>query len=178
MEEFITAREEVRRSIAELEAQGVPCNRSPRLGVMVELPAAIEIAADLARESDFLSIGTNDLVMYMLAADRTNHRVSDLYRSIHPAVVRAVGRLMDNVRSTGVPVSVCGASAADPAMAVFYLGLGIRTLSVDPEGLPAIAGVVAEVDLTWARETTSRMRAAVSRHDLAAIAEEIRGRFS
>lgn len=178
LDEFTSVREEIQRSIDELRGEGVPHNGTPRLGVMVELPAAIELAPELAECVDYLSIGTNDLVMYTLAADRTNHRVADLYRSVHPAVLRAIGRLMDAVRPAGIPVSVCGATAADPAMTAFYLGVGIRSLSVDPDELTAVARVVAAISRDEAEAAAEEMRATADRGRLAAIAEELRRRVS
>ena len=174
VEEFSAFRDEVESCKAELEELGIPYNRAPRLGVMIEIPAAIDLAADLAAEVDYLSVGTNDLIMYMLAADRSNHRVADLYRSIHPAVLRAIGRLMDAVAPQATPVSVCGASAADPAMAVFYLGVGIRSLSVDPEALSSTAQLAGRISVAEAREVAERMLATPRRTELADIADDLR----
>ena len=177
MEEFLAARDEVFRCIDDLGAAGIEHNASPRLGVMIELPAAIEIAPELARHTDYLSIGTNDLIMYMLAADRTNHRVGDLYRSVHPAVLRAIARLMDSVADSDTQVSVCGASAADPAMATFYLGVGIRTLSVDPDGLSDAVEVVRSTSVERAQAVAREMLATADRDALASMTEEIRRQF-
>ena len=94
---------------------------------MVELPSAVEAIAELAREADFLSIGTNDLVMYLLAVDRTNERLGRLYLSHHPAVLRALKRIVDGVGERLPRLSACGDAAAYPAMSLFLTGLGIGT---------------------------------------------------
>lgn len=177
LEEFLAARDEVESCIAELAADGLPHNPSPRLGVMVEIPAAVEIAAELAAAADFLSVGTNDLAMYTLAADRTNHRVAHLYRAIHPAVARTVARLADVVVAAGVPLSVCGASAADTAWVVFYLGIGIRTLSVDPAELSRVARVIRRVTIADARAAAEEMRRTIALDELSDLARRTRQRL-
>jgi phosphotransferase system, enzyme I, PtsP len=177
LDEFLAAREEVHRSIRDLTEAGVEHNDHPKLGVMIELPAAIEIAPELCAVADYLSIGTNDLTMYILAADRTNHRVGDLYRAIHPAVLRGIARLMDAAKAAGTPVSVCGTSATDPAMATFFLGIGIRSLSVDPESLTDVARIVAATSVAEAERTAARMLATADLGEITAIAEGLRGRF-
>jgi phosphoenolpyruvate-protein kinase (PTS system EI component) len=144
---------------------------------MIELPSIIETAEELGQEADFFSVGTNDLIMYLLAADRTNHRVSALYRSIHPALLRVLDRLMRAARATNTPVSVCGASAADPAMAIFYMGIGITQLSVDTAHLGSIATLVAAVSRKEAAETARTMLATADRDELARIAGELRARY-
>jgi phosphotransferase system enzyme I (PtsP) len=158
----------------ELEAGGIPFNRDTQLGVMIELPSAVEIAGDLAECADFLSIGSNDLIMYMLAVDRTNHRVADIYRNINPAVLRAIKRVRDAAAEAKVPLSVCGADAADPAMAIFYIGIGIDHLSVDPENLPRLARFIATQRFEDARHTAEAMLSTSSRVSLQRLAEEIR----
>ncbi|MFO8042655.1 MAG: phosphoenolpyruvate--protein phosphotransferase [Alkalispirochaeta sp.] len=177
LDEFLAARNEVHICIDQLAREGVAHNRSPRLGVMIELPSAIDIAPELAEVTDYLSIGTNDLIMYMLAADRTNHRVGELYRTVHPAVLRAIARLMDAVAPSGIPISVCGAAATDPAMIAFFLGVGIRSLSVDPDGLTSVAEVIQRTSVADAQEIARRMRATADRPRLAELAEAVRSQF-
>ncbi|WP_159438785.1 phosphoenolpyruvate--protein phosphotransferase [Alkalispirochaeta americana] len=178
LDEFRTAREEVLRSIADLQAEGIPCHTAPQLGVMVELPATIEIARDLAQEADFFSIGTNDLIMYMLAADRANHRVASLYRSVHPGVLRALQRLTEVAHDTGRPISVCGATAEDPAMILFYLGIGITRLSVDATSLLGVARILQGISLSEAQERARRMLSTSTLAELDSLACAIRGEFS
>jgi phosphotransferase system, enzyme I, PtsP len=178
LEEFLAAREEVYHSITSLREEGLEHNDHPRLGVMVELPATLEIAADLAEVVDFFSIGSNDLTMYMLAADRTNHRVAGLYRSIHPGVLRALARFIAVSTTCGTPVSVCGANAADTAMVCFYLGAGITQLSVDPSEIPRLARALARIDLAEARSVAEKMLATRTASEMSIIVEGIRGSFT
>lgn len=132
VEEIEAGREEVDRCIDDLSREGIRHNSEPKIGAMVELPSAVEAVEDMAGVSDFLSIGSNDLVMYLLAVDRTNERLSDLYRDYHPAVLRVLKRIADGVGGELEHLSVCGDSAANPMMLPFYLGIGIRRFSVAP----------------------------------------------
>ncbi len=143
-EEIEDAREELLRCIGELEREGLPHHPHPKVGAMVELPAAVVSIEDLADATDFLSIGTNDLIMYLLAVDRTNERLSELYRSHHPVVLRTIAEVARRVGSRIANLSVCGESAADPAMIPFYLGIGIRKLSVSPRSFGHVRTILSQ----------------------------------
>ena len=132
VEEIEDAREELSGAIRELEQEGKPHHPDPQIGAMVELPSAVVAIEELAGATDFLSIGTNDLIMYLLAVDRTNERLSELYRSHHPVVLRTIADVARRIGGRIDSLSVCGESAADPTMIPFYLGVGIRKLSVAP----------------------------------------------
>ena len=132
VEEIEDAREEIDAAIRDLEREGKAHHPGPQVGAMVELPAAVVAIEDLADATDFLSIGTNDLIMYLLAVDRTNERLSELYRSHHPVVLRTIADVARRIGDRIDSLSVCGESAADPMMIPFYLGIGIRKLSVAP----------------------------------------------
>ncbi len=146
VDEFEAACSRVRKCIEELAAAGVDHHGSPALGAMVEVPSVVEVIDALAERADFLSIGTNDLVQYMLAVDRTDEQVADWYRPEHPAVLRALERIAAAGRRADKPVSVCGEIAHDPAFIPFLIGIGVRTLSVDPVHLPAVHQALAAVD--------------------------------
>jgi phosphoenolpyruvate-protein kinase (PTS system EI component) len=122
---------------------GASFHESPKIGAMVELPSAVVGIEDLAEETDFLSIGTNDLIMYLLAVDRTNERLSELYRSHHPVVLRTLAEVARRVGDKVDKLSVCGEAAADPLMIPFFLGIGIRTLSVAPTMLKKTRSTVS-----------------------------------
>lgn len=112
------------------------------VGVMVEVPSAVFIARDLAEQSDFLSIGSNDLIQYLLAVDRNNNAVARLYDDTHPAVLRAIKNIVDAADEVGKPVSVCGEMASDPAAVLLLLGAGVSSLSVSIASLPKIKWVI------------------------------------
>jgi len=115
----------------------------PKVGVMVEVPSAVYIAEALARRVNFLSVGTNDLVQYLLAVDRNNARVAELYHALHPAVLRALREIVIRVHKAGKPVSICGEMASDPACVILLLGMGIDSLSVSLAALPRIKWVIS-----------------------------------
>ena len=114
----------------------------PRVGVMIEVPSAVYLANALATRVDFLSIGTNDLAQYMLAADRNNAQVATPYDSVHPAVLDAIHRALQGAHRQGKPVTVCGETAGDPAGALALLGMEVDSLSMSPASLPRVKRVI------------------------------------
>ncbi len=138
----------------------------PRLGAMIEVPSAVSSAAAIARRVDFLSIGTNDLVQYLLAVDRNNHRVAKLYDALHPAVIEAIERVLHAGARYGKPVSVCGEMASDPAAALLLVGLGLNTLSVNPIDIPRIKWVVRNLEYRQARELVEAVRDLEEAHQI------------
>jgi phosphotransferase system enzyme I (PtsP) len=146
VDEFIEAREIVYECLEELLEQGIPHNPHPKLGPMIELPSAVEVAGELAAESDFLCIGTNDLIQYVLAVDRTNEMIADYYVPHHPAVLRSLKRVVAAGRKLDVPVSLCGDMATDPTMLPFLIGIGIDRFSMDFRSIPKVQKRLAEID--------------------------------
>jgi phosphoenolpyruvate-protein phosphotransferase len=157
LDEIGDAREEVERCLDALRRDGVEHNDAPKLGAMVELPAAVISIEDFATHTDFLSIGTNDLIMYLLAVDRTNERLSELYRSHHPVVLKTLAGLARRVGPALEELSVCGESAADPLMIPFFLGIGIRKLSVAPRHISSVAATAGLYDQSAANEFAGQM---------------------
>lgn len=166
VEEFDEARLVVKNGAEQL---GLPL---PPIGMMVELPAAVEVADELAARADFFSIGTNDLVQYLLAADRTNEKVAYLYQTHHPAVLRAVARVVRAARKARLDVSVCGDMAHQTPMLEFLLGVGVRSLSVDPVHALRVGESIASVRLSEARETTERLLSCASSTETARVLGE------
>lgn len=134
-----------------LRADGVPYNSGYKVGVMIETPAAVLTAGELARHADFFSIGTNDLIQYTLAVDRGNARLAPRFKTFHPAVLQLVAQTVSVGRAAGIEVSVCGEMAANPLGIFLLMGLGITAFSVSPSALPEIKKVVRAVPVGAAR---------------------------
>jgi phosphotransferase system enzyme I (PtsI) len=126
----------------ELDNEGVPYNRNLPVGSMIELPAAVFISGILAKEVDFFSIGTNDLIQYSLGIDRGNKYVSYLFKPLHPAIIQAIKHVVDMAHVAGIPVCVCGEMAADPYCLPVLLGMGIDELSMTPQQIPFIKNLI------------------------------------
>jgi phosphoenolpyruvate-protein phosphotransferase (PTS system enzyme I) len=131
----------------QLDARGMPYDRKMPIGGMIEIPAAALSLATFAKRLDFFSIGTNDLIQYMLAIDRTDNAVAHLYDPLHPAVLQTMAHIISTSTRLGVPVSVCGEMAGDPMLARLLLGLGLRNFSMHPAQLLAVKYEVLHSDV-------------------------------
>jgi phosphotransferase system enzyme I (PtsP) len=136
----------------DLHRQGLAHHPGPEIGMMIELPSVMEIMDELAAEADFFSIGTNDFVQYMLAVDRTNEKVAEHYQPWHPAVLRSLARIVNAVIQQNKEVSICGEMAHEPEYIPFFLGIGVRSLSVDPQFLPLVQQTIRRLSLSDAME--------------------------
>jgi phosphotransferase system enzyme I (PtsI) len=155
VEEVLASREMMRQEAESLQREGIPAAESVPIGVMVETPAAVVIADQLAQVSEFFSVGTNDLTQYTLAVDRGNARLADRFTSHHPAVIRQLKTVVDAATHRGISASVCGEMASDPLSVVMLVGLGYDTLSVSPQDLPLVKWVVRNVPMESAREAAA-----------------------
>ncbi len=160
VEEVVRVRELLSEEEDRLRRDGIPFHSGYKLGILVETPAAALDAAELARHCDFFSIGTNDLVQYTLAVDRTNARLSNLYNPFHPSVVRQIHQVSRVARAAGIEVSVCGELAANPLGAFLLLGLDITALSVAWPSLPEVKKVIRSFRIEVAREAARKALAA------------------
>ncbi|WP_111642648.1 phosphoenolpyruvate--protein phosphotransferase [Marinimicrobium alkaliphilum] len=124
--------------------------RLPPIGVMIEVPAAVYQARELAARVDFLSVGSNDLTQYLLAVDRNNARVADLYQAYHPAVLRALRQVANDGHSQGVSVGICGELAGDPGAAVLLMAMGYDVLSMNATNLPKVKAVIRSITMEQA----------------------------
>jgi phosphotransferase system enzyme I (PtsP) len=131
----------IHRSHRELVQEGIKGDL-PQVGVMVEVPAAVYQARALASRADFLSVGSNDLTQYLLAVDRNNARVADLYHAYHPAVLQALAAVAEAARAEGKLVSICGELAGDPMAAILLMAMGYNVLSMNSTSLPRVKKAV------------------------------------
>lgn len=135
MEEF---RKAVIQVMSELSRLGIPFDPSLPVGSMIETPASALIACELAKVSDFFSVGTNDLTQYTLAVDRQSETLPELIDTAHPAVLRLIGMAVQGAKKAGIPLCICGEAAADPRLCEAFLKLGVRSLSVAPQAIPTL----------------------------------------
>jgi phosphotransferase system enzyme I (PtsI) len=140
----------------QLRQEGIAFDENIPLGVMIEVPAAAAITDKIVREVDYLSIGTNDLIQYYLAVDRSNELVSYLFKPLHPSVLRLLKFIIDSARKGGKEVTVCGEMAADPLSAIVLLGLGLKNFSMNPISIPRIKRVLRSIEYGTARKIVHR----------------------
>ncbi len=165
VDEVLQVRAMISQIEVDLQKEGVPYNPGTKIGVLIETPAAALDAVELSRHSDFFSIGTNDLVQYTLAVDRTNSRLAKLYNPFHPSVIRLLHQVSRVGRAAGVEVSVCGEMAAHPLGAFLMLGLNIHALSVAWPALPEIKKAIREFRIEDARKAAGQALAAPTSQD-------------
>jgi len=170
-----------RRALAEvadeLRREGTPVELPP-VGIMVELPSAALIADRLAKECDFFSIGTNDLIQYTLAIDRQNKDVAYLYRPMHLAVLRTLALICDAGRRAGIPVSMCGEMAGEPLYALVLLGLGLSELSMNGPSIPLVKEVLRAARASDGRALLDRLLELTADDEIdRALREEMAARF-
>jgi phosphoenolpyruvate-protein phosphotransferase (PTS system enzyme I) len=147
LHELRTARMVLRQVIDDLQEENISVPAKVSVGMMVEVPAAVLMLDHLLPEVDFISIGTNDLIQYTLAVDRTNEYVADLYTGLDPSVLRLIKQSVDQASKYGVDVSVCGEMSSTPLCALLLVGFGVRTLSAPPSALPLVKQALRNVTL-------------------------------
>ncbi|MDZ4198739.1 MAG: phosphoenolpyruvate--protein phosphotransferase, partial [Kiritimatiellia bacterium] len=162
LDELREVRRIVRECEEELRRDGFSANQNPKIGIMVEVPAAAECIVELTDEVDFMSIGSNDLIQYILAVDRTNPAVADLYQSSHPAVLRAVARIVAAARDKNREISLCGDMAGELRMIPFLIGIGLRRLSVEPGKMNEIRTRIREISAREGENLAKRVLSAAS----------------
>src|SRR4030043_465859 len=146
--------EEVKKSLAKAK---IPFDETMQIGAMIEIPSASDIADLLAKEGDFFSIGTNDLIQYALAVDRINEHVSYLYDPLHPAILRIIRGVVQSAHQGGIPVAICGEMASEPAYVLVLLGLGLEVFSLNAIAITKVKKVLRMAKAIETRSMTERL---------------------
>jgi phosphoenolpyruvate-protein phosphotransferase (PTS system enzyme I) len=156
VQELRMANAELEKAKKELRDQHVYFDEKMHVGTMIEVPSAAVTADILAKECNFFSIGTNDLIQYALAVDRVNEKIAHLYEPTHPAIIRLIHHIVDSAHRSNIDVTICGEMASDVALAPILLGLGIDELSTSPTVIPQLKKVIRSMNLTQANEIAKR----------------------
>ncbi len=169
MQEVIDSKKIIMQAHAELIEEGLKV-KAPLIGLMIEVPAAIYQSYELAKQVDFLSVGSNDLIQFLLAVDRNNPRVANLYDGLHPSVLRALHQVAKAARKAKRPVSICGELASDPVAVVLLLAMGFDALSMNAKSLPRIKWVIRQFTLKNAQKL---LKEALEMNDSIAIRSHV-----
>lgn len=151
LEELRRANEILQEVRQELAREGAPFAEKMEVGAMIEVPSAAMICDLIAKEVDFMSIGTNDLIQYSLAVDRVNEKIAYLYEPTHPAILRLVKRIIDTGHQAKIWVGMCGEMAGEPALSLLLLGMGLDEFSTSPVQLPLVKRVIRSVEYSFAK---------------------------
>jgi len=177
---MITSVSEVRRIIAILdeekvllEQEEIPFDKGIKIGIMIEVPAAVRILDRLLRHVDFVSVGTNDLIQYTLAVDRNNEKVAALYNPLHPAVISTIVDIVSVCKEKSKDVSICGEAASNPWCAYLFLAMETDQLSMNPASIPIIKDLIRRVKLTDAKEALNKVLKMEDAGEIAACLEKL-----
>ncbi len=169
VDEYLEARDVVLSCLRDLKKEKAIFHDKPKLGAMIELPSVLEIIEALTEETDFLSIGTNDFVQYLLAVDRTNEKVADLYLAHHPSVLRALKKIAQTAQHFNKELSICGDMAQDEKYLPFLLGIGISRFSVDSRYLPRVRAAIQGIQFAEARKKANLLLTKATLRDIEKI---------
>jgi phosphoenolpyruvate-protein phosphotransferase (PTS system enzyme I) len=170
--ELRQARMVLREAMEDLEEEGVPFDRGIRIGMMVEVPAAVLMMDHFVEDVDFFSIGTNDLIQYVLAVDRSNKDVAGLYTAADPSVLRLIEMAVKAARQHGKPISTCGQMCGNPLYTMLLIGLGLRCLSITPAAIPEIKQVCRRVTIPACERVAARALTLESARDVKTYLKE------
>ncbi len=156
VEEIVETKRLVCQAAESLHSEGVVFNKDFEIGVMIEVPSAVVLADALAKEVDFFSIGTNDLIQYSLAIDRGNFEVAHMYQPLHPAILRMLKHVADVALKNGIKLYICGEMAAEPLYTPLLLGMGFDELSMNPQSIPLVKRMIRSVSVGESKEVLAR----------------------
>jgi phosphotransferase system enzyme I (PtsI) len=176
--EVRACRKSLERARQELLSEGVDCGENVDIGIMIETPAAVLIADLLAKEVDFFSVGTNDLIQYCLAIDRGNEHVAYLYEPMHPAVLQALLRVCRAAEKAGIPIGICGEMAGEDMYSLVLIALGFRELSMNAANISRVKRIIRQVDLTEVEQILDRLLSLSTADEVSSsIEQEMRERY-
>lgn len=174
LEELREANKILEKVKNDLRKEKIKFDEDIEVGAMIEVPSAAMIMESLAKELDFVSIGTNDLIQYTLAVDRVNENVANLYDPLHPAIIRLIKRIIDECHKAGIDVGMCGEMAGDPYYTPILLGFGLDEFSVSSAQIPKIKKVIRSVSLSDTKRAAEKMLECGDREEIAKILQTIK----
>ena len=158
VQEVIQANSLLDKVKEEMKEKQIPYSDDIEIGAVIETPSAVICSDQILKEGDFISIGTNDLIQYILAVDRMNEQVAHLYQPYNPAILKALKQVFDNARLAGKKVSICGELGGDPLATLFLLGLSnLDSLSMDPHAIPHVKKIIGQSDMKDAKKFTKQL---------------------
>jgi len=172
VDQFLEAKQVLEEVKDDLRARKVPFDENLPLGSMIEVPAAACIADQLAHHCDFLSIGSNDLIQYLIAVDRTNRRTAHLYQPLHLSVLRTIKETVEAAHHAKIPCGICGEMAGDPALTELLLGIGLNSLSMSSVSLPLVRAEIANTHMPTAKRFARKILGMSSLHEIRAAVEQ------
>jgi phosphotransferase system enzyme I (PtsI) len=174
-EELMQAKELLNEAARSLEKENMPCNPALEVGILIEVPSVVIMADVMAKEVDFFSIGTNDLIQYSFAIDRGNRYVAHLYQPMHPAIIRMLKQVCDVARDEGIKVVMCGEMAGEPIHTPLLMGLGVDEMSVNPQFIPAIKRMVRDLKFQDARQFVKAVLSATTTGEISEMVQAAYG---
>jgi phosphoenolpyruvate-protein phosphotransferase (PTS system enzyme I) len=171
--EIIWAKNIILREKKLLEKKGIEINL-PKIGAMIEVPSAVLMIEEIVKEVDYLCLGTNDLVQYLLAVDRDNEAVEDWFRSLHPAVLRCLKKVLDTANKANIPTLICGEMAGSPVYSAVLIGLGANNLSMNVHSIPRVRNIISQIAFEEAQKTANELLLCKSADE---VEKKVRERF-